>query len=201
MTIEDKIEIAQLLALHACRYPDLLHRRINIDRYYANALHAVDLFSNYVAFNAHLRWGGFPSNTWLNVTEFKHLRAIPINERDLAIDQILQAHGYETVFDKRLLLVGDFPTAERLLKFEWELIETSRDEFIFSDRPIPPRLATSTIALGISARFGICLKLPGTNDANIIAARTAQNEEVVAINAEVRQRAEKWVCGSDPRYL
>lgn len=201
MTIEDRIQIAQLLALHACRYPDLFGRHINIDRYYANALHDVDLFSNYVAFNAHLRWGGFPLNTCLKVTEFKHLRAIPNNERDLTIDQILQAHGYETVFDKRLLLVGNFPSAERLLEFEWELIEASRDEFIFSDRPIPPRLATSTIALGISARFAICLKQSGTNDANIIAARAAKNEEVAAINAEVRQRAEKWVCGSDPDYL
>jgi hypothetical protein len=128
----------------------------------------VDLFSNYVAFNAHLRWGGFPPNTRLKVTEFKRLRAITNNERDLALDQILQARGYETVFDKRLLLVGDFPNAERLLEFEWKLIEASRDEFIFSDRPIPPRLATSTIALGISARFGICLKRPGTNDANML---------------------------------
>jgi hypothetical protein len=202
MTVEDKIDIARLLALHASQYPDLFGHPINLDRYYATVLHDEDIFSNHVAFNAHLRWSGFPPNTCLEVAEFKKLCAVPNNERDLTVDLILQARGYEPVFDKRLLLLGEFPSAGRLLEFEWELIEAPQDEFVFSDRPIPSRLATGTIALGISARFGIRLTQPETtNDVRSLTARAAKHWEVAAINAEVRQRAEKWVCGPDPRYL
>ncbi len=202
MTVEDKVDIARLLALHASQYPDLFGHPINLDRYYATVLHDVGMFTNYVAFNAHLRWSGFPPNTYLEVAEFKNLCAVPNNERDMTIDLILQARGYEPVFDKRLLLLGEFPSAGRLLEFEWDLIEAPQDEFVFSDRPIPPRLVTSTIALGISARFGIRLMQPETTyDARSVAARAAKHGEVAAINAEVRQRAEKWVCGPDPRHL
>jgi hypothetical protein len=202
MTVEDKIDIARLLALHASQYPDLFGHPINLDRYYATVLYDVHMFSNYVAFNAHLRWSGFPPNTCLKAAEFKTLYAVSDNERDLTIDRILQARGYEPVFDKRLLLLGEFPSAGRLLEFEWELIEASRNEFVFSDRPIPPRLVTRTISLGISARFGIRLTQPETAiGAHSIAARAAKHGEVASINAEVLQRAEKWVCGPDPDHL
>jgi hypothetical protein len=202
MTVDDRIDIARLLTLHASGYPDLFGHPINLDRYYAIVLHDVDMFSNYVAFNAHLRWSGFPPDTCLEVAEYKNLCAVPDNERDLAIDRILQAHGYKSVFDKRLLLLGEFPSAGRLLEFEWELIEAPQDEFVFSDRPIPPRLVTSAIALGISARFGIRLtQRETTNGERSLAARVAKPGEVAAINAEVRQRAEKWICGPGSCYL
>ena len=202
MTVEDRIDIVRLLTLHASGYPDLFGHPINLDRYYAIVLHDVDMFSNYIAFNTYLRWSGFPPDTCLEVAEYKNLCAVPDNERDLAIDRILQARGYNPVFDERLLLLGEFPSARRLLEFEWELIEASQDEFVFSDRPIPPRLVINPIDLGISARFGIRLtQRETTNGARRLAARVAKREEVAAINAEVRRRAEKWICGADYGYL
>jgi hypothetical protein len=202
MASEDQISVAHLLALYACRYPDVFGNPISLDRYYAIVLHDVPLFSNYIAFNAHLRWSGFPPKTYLRAAEFKSLCTALNSELDVEIDRILKARGFQPVFDNRLLLLGDFPSAARLLEFEWELIEAPADEFIFSDRPIPPRIISSTISLGISARLGIRLtQVEKNSGARSTTARPASDGEVAAINAEVRQRARNWVCGPHPDRL
>jgi len=202
MAREDKIDIARLLALYASRYPDLFGHPNNIARFYAIILQDARSFSNYVAFNAHLRWSGFPPTTHLNLGEYRALCAVSDGDLDLAIDKVLRARGYQLLFENQLLLLGEFPTAARLLEFDWELIQAPADQFIFSDRPIPPRLVSSVISLGITARFGIRLNQRDVaNVSHTIRARPAENGEVTAINAEVRRRAQNWVCGPEPDRL
>ncbi|RTL85752.1 MAG: DUF4238 domain-containing protein [Hyphomicrobiales bacterium] len=190
-----RVDIAYLLAIQACRYPDQFRDRLNLGRYLAIALKHYSSCPDAATLNKALRSTGMLPGAAITATEFERLKAA--SEENLAneLEQILDAHGYEAYFNPELIIEAAYPVAMHLLGLEWHLIESVAPAFILSDRPVPMRINYG-FGIGLSARLGLRLSKPTTvlDDLPINAVK-ASRAEIDAINQEVRGRARQWICG------
>ena len=193
-----RVDIAYLLAIQACRYPELFESRLDLGRYLAIALKDHSSCADTETLNRVLRSTGMLPGAAITNAEFTRLKAAP--EADLAgeLEGILAAHGYEAHFNPELIFAAAGPIASHLLALEWDLLESSSPAFILCDRPVPVKINYG-FGIGLSARLGLRLSKP-TNAPDVvdISARNASSIEIDTINQEVRDRAREWICGPGP---
>jgi len=190
-----RVDIAYLLAIQACRYPEHFQSRLDIGRYLAIALKSYSSCPDDATLNRALRATGMFPGATITAEEFSRLKAA--SEADLAgeLEGILAAHGYEAYFNPELIIAAASPLAMHLLGLKWDLIESASPAFILSDRPVPVPIKYG-FGIGLSACLGLCLSKPtSVIDDLPINARKASTAEIQAVNQEVRGRAREWICG------
>ena len=191
-----RADVAYLLAVQACRYPELYATRLDLGRYLAITLKDCAKFENAAAMNEHLRRGGFLPEADFTDTEFHQLSNASKNGLASELDTILSAHGYEALFNPSLVLAAAMPVAEHLLALQWDLLQTAAQSFILSDRPMPTTIGHEFF-IGLTAGFGLKVSPPAApiHD-GAICSRPATQAEVDTINSDVRSRAREWLCGA-----
>ena len=190
-----RCDIAYLLATQACRYPDLFERRLDLSRYLAIALCSSSDYRDVNALNFSLHASGILPGASISDSDFQRLRSTPKEALETELDEILSTHGYEHCFSPELVFSGAIQIASQLLALQWEFVCSRDPAFILSDRPVPIQIGHG-FNIGLSACFALLLsKSMGSIDEQPLRARTATNTEIDQINADVRSRARKWICG------
>ena len=190
-----RIDIAYLLAIQACRYPECFQQRLDIGRYLAIVLqnHAGDCGA--AALNTELQLTGMLPGASFSAEDVDRLNTASKEDLIEELDLILTAHGCEAFFNPELVVAAAMPVAEHLLALEWELFESVVPAFILSDRPVPKQIGYD-FNVGLSARLGLRLSKPTRKLDNLpIVARTASTSEIQTINKNIRARAHEWICG------
>lgn len=190
-----RCDIAYLFATQACRYPDLFQRRLDLARYHAIALCSSPAHCDADALNLSLHATGILPGASISDSDFECLRSTPKEALEAELDKILSAFGYEYFFNPELIFSGAMLTASHLLGLQWEFVYSRDPAFILSDRPVPIEIGYG-FKIGLSACFALLLSKPiDSIDERPIKARLASRTEIDQINAEVRTRARKWICG------
>jgi hypothetical protein len=197
IAVAQRLDVARWLALQSLRYPNLYQPRLDLGRCYAIAVGEAHRFSNLHAFNEYLAMQDVPSNCYPTEAEFAHIRDLPAEIRQRTIDEVLVGHGYEWFLNVRDVLIGAAPLGNGLASFGWDLLEANGPWFILSDRPVPDRFTApfaTALTYDVAVRIVPAVSAPPAD----LRARTATVQEIVQINAEVRSRAQQWICGPDP---
>ena len=190
-----RCDIAYLFATQACRYPDLFERRLDHARYFAIALCSSSDHSDANALNLSLHASGILPGASISDSDFQNIRSTPKEALEIELDEILSTHGYEHFFNPALVFSGAMQIASQLLALQWEFVCSNDPAFILGDRPVPIQIGHG-FKIGLSACFALLLSKPiGSIDEQPLRARTATNTEIDQINADVRSRARKWICG------
>jgi hypothetical protein len=189
-------DIATWMALQSCRYPHLYQPRLNLGRYYAIAIAEAHRFEDLNAFKTYLAKNGVPSNCYPDDAEFKHLRSLAPDIRERTINPVLTGHGYEWFLNKGEVVAGAFPTGLLLTQVGWELLEATDPWFILSDRPVPEKF-DHTFAVALTYDLALRITPSVTAIPADLHGRRATLDEVHQVNAEIRERADRWICGPD----
>lgn len=193
-----RVDIAMLLAIQACRYPDRFASRLDLAKYLAIALAQHQNKPDVASLNSALQASGMLPGASLTAADFTRLKSAPEEQIEGELNDILSLHGYEAHFNPSLIWSAALPLASHLLALEWNLLHASQPAFAISDRPVPYKLEYG-FSLGLSACFGLVISRPDAPvAAGTIYARTASQSEIDEVNAEVRSRAREWICGPGP---
>lgn len=198
MDRDTRVDIAMLMAVQACRYPERFTSRLDLAKLLAIALNDYRSCPNEHALNGALQATGVLPGANLTPAEFARLKCASADQLEGEMNSILQLHGYEAHFNPSLILAAADPVACHLLGLEWTLLHSASPAFILSDRPVPDPTGYD-FSVGLSAHYALRLSYPDEpiTDSTIYA-RTATAQEVAAINKEVRARARVWICGPSP---
>lgn len=190
-----RVDIAMLLALQSCRYPERFSELMDLGKYLAIALTDYRSSPSATVLNGTLRSTGMLSGASLTEAEFNRLQAVPDQELAAELIDILQLHGYESHFNPNLIIAAAQQVAGHLLGLHWELLHSTAPAFILSDRPVPSPTLYS-FSVGLSASYGLILSMPQTpvTDGQILP-RPAMQSDIDDINRAVRARAQEWICG------
>jgi hypothetical protein len=193
-----RIDVAYLLAVQACRYPEHFARRLDLGRYLAIAIRDCATLPNVAALNKRLQDDGLLPGANFTEAEFTRLSNASAAQREAELDVILATYGYESFYNPELIMQGALPVAEQLLGLEWKLIQSSQPAFLLSDRPMPAKIEHE-FSVGLSATIGLRAHRP----TNLVKDGEnhpvpATQQEIDAINREVRRRAREWICGPGP---
>ena len=193
---QERIDLAMLLALQALRYPQLFPARLDLGRFFAIALGDAARFPDAQEFNRWLESNGLRGAP-LSQANFQALVGSPTDRRAATIDALLEAHGYESYFNPALVMEAALNVAEHITALEWQLIEAPAPSFILSDTPMPKRDLGYSFCLGLTDCFALRTAYPATpvRDDTAVNARPADAQEILAINAEVKARAVRFLCG------
>ena len=194
----DRVDIAMLLGLQAARYPQLYAARLDLGRLLAIALGDAKNYPNEQAFNNYLDANGL-KGVPLTEEDFEQLINSDDNRRQLTIDALLRAHGYEHVFNPGLVIDSAEKIAAHILGLEWHLIEAGSPSFVLSDT------ADAYSNLGYSFRVSLtdCFALQTTHpntpvqDNTVVIARPSTPAEILAVNMDTRARAHHYLCGPE----
>jgi hypothetical protein len=193
-----RLDIAYLLAIQACRYPERFQHLLDLGRYLAIALNDFASLPDASMLNAALQSTGILPGANITPEEFEQLKASPKEELATQLEQILRAHGYEAYFNPELIFRAAAPVAIHLLNLKWDLIESDAPAFILSDRPVPVPLKFG-FGIGLSANLGLLMSEPkNATDNGPIRAWKASPAEIEAINQSARSSAREWICGPGP---
>ena len=116
-----RVDIAYLLAVQACRYPEFFASRLDTGKLLAVAYKDVAAMPDLNAANAYLAQSGMFSDTQLSAQDLQRLRAAAPHQIAAEMNEVLFAHGYEHFFNANILIDAALPLAERLIAFEWRL--------------------------------------------------------------------------------
>lgn len=195
---EERMDLAVLLALQALRYPQLFPTRLDLARFFAVALGEATRFPSAQDFNRWLESNGLRGAP-LSQEDFRALVSSTTDNRAATIDALLQAHGYEADFNPNLVIDAVLKVAEHITALDLQLIEAPVPSFILSDTPMPTRDLGHSFCVGLTDRFGLRTAYPETpvQDDTVVVARPADAQEIMAINAEVKARAVRFLCGPE----
>ncbi len=190
-----RVDVAMLMAVQACRYPEKFKTRLDLGKYLAIALADYRSCPDAVALNRALQATGILPGARITDEEFIRLRRAQESQLSTELENILVAHGYEAHFNPRLVITAAHQVANHLLGLEWTLLHSSAPSFILSDRPVPSKIGYS-FSIGLSASYALKLSKPATPviDATTYP-RLATTGEISQINAEVKSRAQQLICG------
>lgn len=190
-----RVDIAMLLALQSCRYPERFSELLDYGKYLAVALTDYRSSPSATVLNGTLRSTDMLAGASLTEAEFNRLQAA--REQDLTdeLSHILQLHGYEAHFNANLIINAAQQVAGHLLGLHWKLLHSTTPKFILSDRPVPSPTLYS-FSVGLSASYGLILSMPETpvTDGQILPQPATQSD-IETINRDVRARAQEWICG------
>jgi hypothetical protein len=190
-----RVDIAMLLAIQACRYPERFASRLDLGKYLAIALVDYKTCPNATVLNGALRSTGMLPGASITDEEFERLKGVPEGDLVAELDAILDFHGYEAHFNPSLIIAAAHQVASHLLGLEWTLLNSSAPAFILSDRPVPSKFGYG-FSVGLSASYALRLSMPAVpvTDATIYPRLAAQGE-IDQTNSEVRSRATELICG------
>lgn len=190
-----RVDVAMLMAVQACRYPENFQSRLDLGKYLAIALADYKSCPNAVALNRVLQTNGILSGARITQEEFARLQSKQESELATELESILTAHGYEAHFNPELVIAAAPRVANHLLGLKWTLLHSPTPSFILSDRPVPSKIEYG-FSIGLSASYALKLNKPvfpvmdGT-----ISAQQATPSDIADINAEVKSRAQQLICG------
>lgn len=187
-----RVDVAMLLAVQACRYPELYPRRLDIAKYFAIAIQDNKGCTDADALNRKLAAANFPVR--ISSQEFNRLSGTPDQEIENELLDILAKHGYESDFNPNLIIDAAISAAEHILGLKWTLYVSASPAFILSDHPVPPQIKYG-FSVGISSSLALRLSHPGGDPVEIVDVAAATQTEIDKINQEVRSRAVEWICG------
>jgi hypothetical protein len=195
----ERVDIAYLLAVQACRYPERYNDRLELGKLLAIELKDCARMQDAAEMNQHLRRTGLLPGASFTDDEFRRLSSALAADLAKELNAILSAHGYEAFFNPELVIAAALPLAEHLLGLEWQLLSAAVPSFILSDRPMPPIRVGYEFSLGLTATFGLRVRYPRVPvTEQPIVAQSATGADITAINNEVRSRAREWICGPEP---
>ena len=189
---ESRADVAMLLAVQACRYPEYYATRLDLGKYLAIALGDFRKYLDADSVNRELNKLGIPVS--IEPNDFKNLSNLTEKGFKDELDQLLGFHGYEADFNPELVLAGALRIAEHLLALRWTLLSAAQPKFILSDHPVPEHVGLG-FSVGLSGSLGLILEDAGSADVSFVEVRTASEPEIEKVNAEVRGRAVEWICG------
>lgn len=194
-----RVDVAMLMAVQGCRYPERFGTLLDLGKYLAIALNNYINCLNAIALNRALQARGLLSGARITQPEFVRLRQAQGSQQlESELADILAAHGYEVHFNPNLVIAAAEQVATHLLGLEWTLLHSSTPSFILSDRPVPSRIGYG-FSIGLSASYGLKLSKPTTSVTDdTIYSEDATKEEVDQINKDVRLRAKAIICGPGP---
>jgi hypothetical protein len=190
-----RVDIAMLMAVQACRYPEKFVDRLDLGKYLAIALADLRACPDAITLNRALRETGILPGANIAQSEFIRLQAVQDSQLAVELEAILALHGYEAYFNPSLIIAAADQVASHLLGLEWTLLHSSKPAFILSDRPVPLQIGYC-FSIGLSASYALKLNMPTVpvTDSKIYP-RSATKTETNLINAEVRSRARQLICG------
>lgn len=196
----DRVDVARLLGLQAARYPESFARRLDMARYLAIALGEAARFPGATAFNNWLQESGLLPGASFSQDDFAALTSSASDRRADTVDALLQAHGYEAFFNPSLVLSAAEPIAHHIAALEWELLESTTSAFILSDRPLPTQNLGYDFTVTLCDRLALRVKKPSSPvpATSVVASVTAQQTHIDSVNAAMRLRARRWICGAGP---
>ncbi len=188
-------DIAMLLAIQNCRYPEFFSSRMDLAKYLAISLADPSQHNDVNALNSMLDNSGLLTGAHFTDNDFQKLKNTSRQDLDVELDHILQCHGYEAHFNPSLIMDAALQIAEHLLGLHWQLLRSSTLAFILSDRPVPQQFKHS-FSVGLSASYCLVVSKPEKPILEgAITPRVAKQSEIDAVNREVRSRALEWICG------
>jgi len=190
-----RVDIAMLLAVQACRYPERFADRLDLGKYLAIAIGDVYAYQDANALNRALRTNGMLPGASLTEEEFVLLRQSSQDNLVSQLDIILNSYGYENFFNPGLIIDAAPQVCLHLLALEWNLLFSPTPAFILSDRPVPTSIYYG-FSVGLTASYGLVLsKATREVTDDVICARQAEEVKIQEINNEVKSRAHEWICG------
>ncbi|BAQ45829.1 DUF4238 domain-containing protein [Methylobacterium aquaticum] len=195
--IDDKsrCDIAMLLALQACRYPERFADRMELGKYLAIALKDFKNLSNVSELNSAIAQTGMLPGASFTEAEFARLKGADEASVSHELDDILALHGYEAHYNPGLIISATTTVASHLLALEWKLVHSPTPAFILSDRPVPMQVGYGFF-VGLTASYGLKITKPvETVATGKICSQEASEPEIDEINAQVRGRAQTLICG------
>jgi hypothetical protein len=196
----DRVDLAFLIALQACRYPELFHQRLDLARYLAIALGDIDGVKNASELNERLQDSQILPGAVLSDADFQSLKSSSPKQREQTVNHILEAHGYEGFMTPGLVIDGALPVAEHIIAQKWDLLETKTPSFLLSDRPVPARKLGNEFSVPLTDCFALRISnsLVPTTDTTVASSRPAAQTEIDELNRATRDRAVRWICGPAP---
>jgi hypothetical protein len=193
--IDARIDIAMMLAVQACRYPERFVDRLELGKYLAIAIKDVSTYQDANALNFALRSTGMLPGASLTEKNFELIKQSTRDDLASQLDTILNSHGYENFYNPNLIIDAAYPVCSHLLALDWNLLSSPTPAFILSDRPVPTPIGYG-FSVGLTASYGLILSQPTSDITNkAIRPRQAKKEEIEKINDEVKFRSHEWICG------
>ncbi|MBB2168158.1 DUF4238 domain-containing protein [Gluconacetobacter aggeris] len=191
-----RVDVAMLMAVQVCRYPENFGTLLDLGKYLAIALTDYKNCPDAVTLNRALQAKGLLSGARITQQEFVRLQQAQGSELLASeLEFILAAHGYEFYFNPKLVIAAATQVANHLLGLEWTLLHSSTPSFILSDRPVPSTIGYG-FSIGLSASYALKLDKPTTSVTNdTIHSQNATPQEISQINLEVKSRAKELICG------
>lgn len=191
----ERVDIAYLLAVQACRYPEHYNDRLEMGKILAIELKDCATMQDAAEMNQKLQDTGLLPGAAFTDHDFSRLSSARPDHLADELDAILSAHGYEAFFNPELVIAAAAPVAEHILCLEWHLLKAATPSFVLSDRPMPTHVGYE-FSLGLTSTFSLRVCYPtGPVTEQPIAAQSATLADITAINNEVRSRAREWICG------
>jgi Protein of unknown function (DUF4238) len=193
-------DISRLLAIQACRYPEVFRERLDPGKLLAIELLKIKDFTDAAHFNLHLQRNPkyAAASTSISQHEFSHLASLTCEQLKEAIEYLVNDHFQsEEGLNPNSVIDGADPIGVWLAKLEWILLESAQPSFILSDRPVPLSLM-EPFSLGLGARYALMVNTNSAASVGPVTARPANQNEVDAVNQEVKGRAKVWLCGPIP---
>jgi len=189
-----KIDMAMLLALQACRYPERFSTLLDLGKYLAIALFDYRECPNVTVLNNALRAKGVLPGINFTSEDFERLRGSSEEKLAAELEAILALHGYEASFNPELIISSAQQVATHILGLKWTLVHCLDRNFILSDRPVPLPIGYG-FDLGLTSEYGLRLSDPDDISQETLYPITVTSAEVDDTNAKVRARAKTWICG------
>lgn len=145
-----RVDVAMLMAVQACRYPENFQSRLDLGKYLAIGLTDYKSCPDAVALNRALQTNGILSGARITQEEFVRLQTAQESQLSTELESILTAHGYEAHFNPKLVIAAADRVANHLLGLEWTLLHSPTPGFILSDRPVPSTIEYS-FSIGLSS--------------------------------------------------
>lgn len=191
---EAQIDIAYLLALQACRYPETLCHFMDLGRFLAIVLGDCSQFQSARELNKTISKSGILNGAFFSDEDFARLRSAEPNNITMQVNSLLEVQGYEDFYNPLFILKGAVKVAEQILCFKWTLLERTNEDFILSDRPVPTSLKYD-FEVALTPDFALKLSKPcGVRSEADIFPRKITDQEVRRINREAKSRAVEWIC-------
>lgn len=195
MDREARIDVAMLMAVQTCRYPEKFAARLDLGKYLAIALADYKTCPDAVVLNRALQGTGLLPGANITQPEFLRLQGVADSQIAAELEAILALHGYEAHFNPGLIIAAAEQVASHLLSLEWTLLNSSTPAFVLSDRPVPVQIGYG-FSIGLSASYALTLSKPTSPVMDVpIYPRSATKTEIDLINGDVRARARQLICG------
>ena len=197
-TAVDRDELCWILALQACRHPDIMHmgrRRANVLGELIANVKSLDssTFINQIA------CFGIPSLSALQI--YLYMREKSPEELANEVDELTRLSPQDYRLPEQDALRAVPIVCMRLKEMEFTLIDApSGREFVLGDTPLPQEHLTRQFSVPVSKSLAV-IAIPATSRQTIMARRAASNAEVDTINKIQCDNSLRVVVGSNRAVL